>query len=34
LGFKIILLQVTIKAALHGYSCNSQPDFISLHATE
>jgi len=34
LGIKIILLQVAIQAALHAYLCNSQPHFISLHATE
>jgi len=34
LGIKIILLQVAIKAALHGYLCNNQPDFVSLHAAE
>lgn len=33
-NIKIMHLQVAIKPTLHGYSGNSQPDFVSLRATE
>ena len=34
LSIIIMHLQVAIKPTLHGYSGNSQPDFVSLRATE
>jgi hypothetical protein len=33
-GIKNVFLQVAAKSILHGYLGNSQPDFVSLHATE